>query len=331
MTMLNAGADGPATGTAAVCAAFGSDAGAGTGSLAGGNTPSEDGDMTVHAVTTAVPRLQQWPRQRRQRQQQQQQQQQQQPSNHLEPLNQTTAVACRVESLNDLPSPRAIGGYQPERISPSETSSDKDLCRSPGNSDRPPPPLPRAPSCARRGSGNSGNTHGSGNDRDNIDARSAARTQPPADLQGGRGCVELEEKATAAAVDVDANPAPGRRRNGEPGGGGGTLRGGRALRFPLNEERVAAVRCYLRDNDPIFVRKNLKRLLEGTLEQLAVGDTVTVARRYVGRLDPELWRCCCVFTAYGSLLRPVLERLPRRLERSLWLRKVRCVSCGIVC
>lgn len=46
------------------------------------------------------------------------------------------------------------------------------------------------------------------------------------------------------------------------------------------EERVASVRCYLRDDDPIFVRRNLKRLLAGSLAQLDVGDTVTVARRF---------------------------------------------------
>lgn len=71
------------------------------------------------------------------------------------------------------------------------------------------------------------------------------------------------------------------------------------MRFPLTEERVAAVQCYLRDNDPIFVRKNLKRLLDGTLGQLAVGDTVTVARRWVDRTKSYGGAVVCVYSLYA--------------------------------
>ena len=236
MTMLKASTDSSTTVTVAAYAAFGSDAGAGAGSLAGAKSPGKDGGRALHSVTAAAPRLQQWPRQRRQRQQQQQQQQQQpsnhlerfdqttavacrgeslkdlpssraiggtkqpqqqqqqqQPSNHMERFDQTTAVACRGESLNDLTSSRAIGAYQPERISPSEIGYNKNRGRSghsPVNSDRPPPPMPRGPSSAKRGNGNCGFTDGS--DRNSIDARS---------LAGGM------------------------RHNGEPGGGGGNSRG----------------------------------------------------------------------------------------------------------
>ena len=92
VTMLKASTDSSTTVTVAAYAAFGSDAGAGAGSLAGAKSPGKDGGRALHSVTAAAPRLQQWPRQSRQRQQQQQQQQQQ-PSNHLERFDQTTAVA----------------------------------------------------------------------------------------------------------------------------------------------------------------------------------------------------------------------------------------------
>ncbi|CAN0081689.1 unnamed protein product, partial [Ectocarpus fasciculatus] len=45
---------------------------------------------------------------------------------------------------------------------------------------------------------------------------------------------------------------------------------------------VAAVRCYLRDGDPLFIRSNLSKLEAGTLTRLAAGDTVRVARRCRG-------------------------------------------------
>ncbi|CAN0188073.1 unnamed protein product, partial [Ectocarpus sp. 12 AP-2014] len=45
---------------------------------------------------------------------------------------------------------------------------------------------------------------------------------------------------------------------------------------------MAAVRCYLRDGDPLFIRSNLSKLEAGTLTHLAVGDTVRVARRCRG-------------------------------------------------
>ncbi|CBN79649.1 conserved unknown protein [Ectocarpus siliculosus] len=45
---------------------------------------------------------------------------------------------------------------------------------------------------------------------------------------------------------------------------------------------MAAVRCYLRDGDPLFIRSNLSKLEAGTLTRLAVGDTVRVARRCRG-------------------------------------------------
>lgn len=70
------------------------------------------------------------------------------------------------------------------------------------------------------------------------------------------------------------------------GGGDGGASGGRLAgecnvggEVVLTEERLEAVRYYLRDDDPIFVRSNLKRLIEGTLVRLEKGDTVTVARR----------------------------------------------------
>lgn len=73
VTMLKASTDSSTTVTVAAYAAFGSDAGAGAGSLAGAKSPGKDGGRALHSVTAAAPRLQQWPRQRRQRQQQQQQ------------------------------------------------------------------------------------------------------------------------------------------------------------------------------------------------------------------------------------------------------------------
>ncbi|CAM9945974.1 unnamed protein product [Ectocarpus sp. 4 AP-2014] len=45
---------------------------------------------------------------------------------------------------------------------------------------------------------------------------------------------------------------------------------------------MAAVRWYLRDGDPLFIRSNLSKLEAGTLTRLAVGDTVRVARRCRG-------------------------------------------------
>lgn len=67
------------------------------------------------------------------------------------------------------------------------------------------------------------------------------------------------------------------------GGGGGSCNSGPVLAgrkaAVVAGERLAAVRCYLRDDDPIFIRRNLRRLQEGVLARLAVGDTVTVARR----------------------------------------------------
>ncbi|CAN0061088.1 unnamed protein product [Scytosiphon promiscuus] len=42
---------------------------------------------------------------------------------------------------------------------------------------------------------------------------------------------------------------------------------------------MAAVRCYFREGDPLVIRANLAKLAEGTLNRLAVGDTVRVARR----------------------------------------------------
>lgn len=49
--------------------------------------------------------------------------------------------------------------------------------------------------------------------------------------------------------------------------------------FVLTKERVAAVRCYFRENDPLFIRANLGKLRDGTLLPLRVGDTVNAARR----------------------------------------------------
>eukprot|EP00903_Cladosiphon_okamuranus_P013658 g12719.t1 len=61
------------------------------------------------------------------------------------------------------------------------------------------------------------------------------------------------------------------------GGGGDAPHGNRD--FVLTKERVAAVRCYFRENDPLFIRANLTKLREGTLKPLVVGDTVKAARR----------------------------------------------------
>lgn len=47
----------------------------------------------------------------------------------------------------------------------------------------------------------------------------------------------------------------------------------------VDEARIATVKCYFRDDDPIFIRRNLNRLQKGTLAELAVGDIVNVARR----------------------------------------------------
>lgn len=47
----------------------------------------------------------------------------------------------------------------------------------------------------------------------------------------------------------------------------------------LTPRRLEAVQLYCRDEDPLFVRVNLKRLLEGKLERLLLGDIVNVARR----------------------------------------------------
>lgn len=47
-------------------------------------------------------------------------------------------------------------------------------------------------------------------------------------------------------------------------------------------DRIAAVKLYTRDEDPLFVRINLDKLLKGKLLVLRVGDMVTVARRWVG-------------------------------------------------
>lgn len=67
---------------------------------------------------------------------------------------------------------------------------------------------------------------------------------------------------------------------GSGDGSGDAPRGNRD--FVLTKERVAAVRCYFRENDPLFIRANLSKLRDGNLKPLAVGDTVRVARRYVG-------------------------------------------------
>ena len=88
--------------------------------------------------------------------------------------------------------------------------------------------------------------------------------------------------------------AGGGSRGNAGGGGGGSSssnaddsgdapRGNRD--FVLTNERVAAVRCYLRENDPLFIRANLSKLRDGTLKPLVVGDTVKAARRYVGLTD----------------------------------------------
>lgn len=58
-------------------------------------------------------------------------------------------------------------------------------------------------------------------------------------------------------------------------GGGGDSR----ERIVVDEARIATVKCYFRDDDPIFIRRNLNRLRKGTLAELAVGDIVNVARR----------------------------------------------------
>lgn len=47
----------------------------------------------------------------------------------------------------------------------------------------------------------------------------------------------------------------------------------------LSEDRIEAVRSYCREEDPPFIRNNLRRMLEGTLEPLELGDIVNVARR----------------------------------------------------
>ncbi|CAM9343990.1 unnamed protein product [Pylaiella littoralis] len=110
---------------------------------------------------------------------------------------------------------------------------------------------------------------------------------------------------TTAMIDAGAPSAAGRTRHpfGELGarGGGGNNGGGDSNAggaadhggngnvppcgnrdFVLTKERMAAVGCYLRENDPLFIRANLSKLREGTLKRLAVGDTVKVARRCRG-------------------------------------------------
>lgn len=47
----------------------------------------------------------------------------------------------------------------------------------------------------------------------------------------------------------------------------------------VDEARIATIKCYFRDDDPIFIRRNLNCLRKGTLAELAVGDIVNVARR----------------------------------------------------
>lgn len=66
--------------------------------------------------------------------------------------------------------------------------------------------------------------------------------------------------------------------SGNAGSSGDAPRGNRD--FVLTKERVAAVRCYFREDDPLFIRANLSKLREGTLKPLAAGDTVKAARRY---------------------------------------------------
>lgn len=126
--------------------------------------------------------------------------------------------------------------------------------------------------------------------------------QEPEIISQGRQEEETGAQAAAAAAAGDVDTlAPshyakgqaqaelgirgGRDGDGDGDGGSGSGSGERPARgndegvVCLTEERVAAVQCYLRDGDPIFIRSNLKRLKAGTLVRLRVDDTVVVARR----------------------------------------------------
>lgn len=126
----------------------------------------------------------------------------------------------------------------------------------------------------------------SGNSANNSVASSLSATLRPSteDILDDTRQEEIEAASVPTPMEDAGAPVLGTRGpQVEPSPDSGDTGDGRAFRnaegVVLAEERLTAVRCYLRDNDPIFVRRNLKRLMDGTLVGLAVGETVTVARR----------------------------------------------------
>lgn len=113
------------------------------------------------------------------------------------------------------------------------------------------------------------------------DATVASWDENSGSVTVGKRAPNVLGNARPAGVAHDGAPSNMDRRQSaaalESSRGGGGKSSGRGV--VLTEERLAAVRCYFRDDDPIFIRTNLKRLLEGTLICLEKGDTVTVARR----------------------------------------------------
>lgn len=271
--------------------AIGTDDGAGGGNLAATETPlGENFGSGVHATTAAAAAAVY-------RQQQQQ---------HLlsypgmaQPQQPSTAIDQR-ELEHARPPPRTVDMPRIARVASSQTQAINSTDDREKSSSLPEVLL------VNRGISNI-NRHlssstsvpllgGASNDNNNNNARLSATRRSPTDAEAEeRHEREQEEQEMptslqARVADIDTTPASCggtvvREAGARDGGGGddGSSSGRLALReagdVVLTEERVAAVRCYLRDDDPIFVRRNLKRLLEGTLVQLAVGDTVTVARR----------------------------------------------------
>lgn len=91
--------------------------------------------------------------------------------------------------------------------------------------------------------------------------------------------VSTSERQSRRPLVTLVSHSHGGSGGGQNGGGESESSGGDGVDVVLTDERLNAVRCYLRDEDPLFVRTNLRRLLNGTLVQLENGDSVSVARR----------------------------------------------------
>lgn len=118
----------------------------------------------------------------------------------------------------------------------------------------------------------------------NLDGHQAHQSQAAnAIARAPAAGTELTSGSRQPLGELRAWEGDGSSNNSNNNNNNGGSRGGRApcgnRDFVLTEERMAAVRCYFREGDPLVIRANLTKLAEGTLKRLAVGDTVSVARR----------------------------------------------------